>query len=128
MGEDWGKFNGKLNIALERFLANVAKCVAKERQTVVKEKKKKRARGRRMKDTHCQERDDVSVRSWGFLLPRFVNMKFLWRSRKTYRAGCHVADFQFPARESRAAFKEEGRRRETAKSRQALRDDRHCTR
>jgi len=67
----------------------------------------KKRRENRKRRGGAQGVDDASVRSRGFLSHRFVNVKFLWRSRKTYRAGCHVADFQFPARES-PAFKEEG--------------------
>lgn len=86
-----------------------------------------------------QERGGVSIKSRGFLSPQIVNMKFLWRSWKTYRSGCHVADFQFPARENPAAS-EEGRKesereqeeeetekREAARSRRVLWGDRCCT-
>jgi len=84
---------------------NIAKCMARGEKNAGKTGREREGSGGRTGDT--QGRDDASVRSRGFPSHRFVNVKFLWRSRKTYRAGCHVADFQFPARES-PAFKEEG--------------------
>lgn len=54
-------------------------------------KKKREAEERRRKKEEAEKREirqrgGVSIKSRGFLSPQIVNMKFLWRSRRTHRS------------------------------------------
>lgn len=78
MGKHRGNLMGNSTSSRGGRVAASPKCVARKKRETSTEESVEEKR-------EIRERGGVSIKPRGFLSPQVVNMKFLWRSRKTYR-------------------------------------------
>lgn len=119
-GETEGS-NGRGNLmgnstSLRRGWVVASRNAWREKKTWARKRGENRKEREREREKRNQKWEKICLAergSRGSFSSRFVNMNFLWGvARKIYRPGCHVTDFQFPARESLAVFREREKGRE----------------